>query len=103
MRRSNNISVIKEVIGSVNGLTFFTGRDIVRACCLVGIILFLPGCNATKFLKENETFFKGAEIRLQPQGDIPGQARVKTTLETFITPKPNPKFLGMRTSVWFYY
>ncbi|MEJ0057026.1 MAG: hypothetical protein WDN75_16035 [Bacteroidota bacterium] len=80
-------------------LLFFTNK----ISYLLTITLLLSACNATKFLKENEAFYKGAEIRLQPQGDIPGQARVKTTLQTFITPKPNSKFLGMRTSVWFYY
>ncbi|CAN5250561.1 BamA/TamA family outer membrane protein [soil metagenome] len=81
-------------------------RPILRSFCAASscvLIFTLSGCNGTKFLKEGESFYTGAEIKLVPQGDIPGEKRIKTMLQTFIKPAPNAKIFGNRTSVWFYY
>ncbi len=94
MQRINNISVINKARHL---------KVISRALGLCVVVLLLVSCSATRFLKEGESFYTGAEIKIIPQGDIPGLARVKTELQTFIIPKPNSKFLGMRTSVWLYY
>lgn len=68
------------------------------------VLILLGACSATKFLKENESFYTGAEIKIDTQGKkIRRTDRVKSDLETFITPKPNGKFLGSRPGVWFYY
>jgi outer membrane protein insertion porin family len=101
MRLLNNISVFHAHVGVPHQHGSILKS--LRISGLLAIAALLTGCNATKFLKEGETFYKGADIRIEPQGDIPGQARVKSSLQTFIIPKPNSKFLGMRTSVWFYY
>lgn len=63
----------------------------------------LTGCTGTKFLKEGETFYTGADIKFKPQGKIGGKKNLREELETFITPDPNTKILGMRPEVWFYY
>ena len=65
-------------------------------------ILLLSACTGTKFLREGETFYDGATIKLKPQGRISGKGDLKNELETFITPKPNKKILGMRPGVWFH-
>jgi len=84
----------------------FVIRSLPKSAALLiacGFIFSLSGCTATTFLKEGESFYSGAEIKLVPQGEISNQKRVETMLETFVNPKPNAKIFGSRTSVWFYY
>jgi outer membrane protein insertion porin family len=66
------------------------------------IVLLLQGCTATKFLKDNESFYTGAKIKLNPQGNIGRKKQIVTDLQEFITPKPNATLLSMRPEVWFY-
>lgn len=78
-------------------------RPLYHAILLVALI-FLSGCTGTRYLKEGETFYSGADIRIDTQGkNIGRQKAIKTDLQTLITPEPNGKFLGMRPGVWFYY
>jgi len=67
------------------------------------LALLLPGCTATKFLKEGETFYEGAELHFEmPQGRV-RKARLEEKLHDLIEPKPNSKILGNRPGAWFYY
>ncbi len=75
----------------------------IQTVLLLVCIYIISGCTATKFLKEGETFYEGAKIKIDAKGDISGQADLNEELQTFITPEPNGKFLGMRPAVWFYY
>lgn len=80
--------------------------NIATSCWIVFIVwlsILLTGCTATRFLREGESFYEGAEIKLNPQGKISGKNKLKKHLEPLIIPRPNKKFLGMRTGVWFYY
>ena len=70
---------------------------------LLGLLLFITGCSSTHFLKEDESFYTGAELKINSHGKIRGKKRVKEDLQTFITPKPNATFLGARPAVWFYF
>lgn len=72
---------------------------------MLGMLVFvlLQGCTSTKFLKDGESFYAGAEIKLNPQGSIGRKKQIVNDLQEFITPKPNPTILGMRPEVWFYY
>lgn len=63
----------------------------------------LQACTATKFLPEGETFYEGAEIKFQPQGEVRRLGAVEADLQQLITPKPNKKILGSRIGVWAYY
>lgn len=65
-------------------------------------ITLMSGCTATKFLKEGETFYAGADIKIKPQGKIGGKRELSKSLETLIIPEPNGTFLGMRPAVWLY-
>lgn len=68
------------------------------------IMLLLPGCTATRFLKEGETFYEGAVLDFEmPQGRVRRRAALERNLQELIQPKPNKKFLGMRPGAWFYY
>ena len=92
LRKSNILILLKHLL--VLSKTPFIG--------IIGVIL-ISGCTATKFLKEDESFYTGTKINIDAQGDISGQGDLKEELQGFITPEPNPTFLGMRPSVWFYY
>lgn len=63
----------------------------------------MTGCSASRFLKEGETFYAGAEVVLNTSGHIQDQGKVKKVLESYISPDPSPIFLGSRPSVWLYY
>ena len=88
MQKSNNIIRRPPVSRSIALLLLFS----------------LASCTATRFLKENETFYTGADIRFDTKGRrIPRKGAIEEELQTYITPKPNSTLLGMRPSVWFYY
>lgn len=70
---------------------------------MVIAFICLSGCTATKFLKEDESFYTGAKITIDAKGRIGGQAELKEQLQTLILPEPNGVFLGMRPAVWFYF
>lgn len=70
---------------------------------LLGCMILMSGCTATKFLKDGETFYSGADINIKPQGKIGGKRELRNELETLIIPEPNKTLLGMRPAVWFYY
>jgi outer membrane protein assembly factor BamA len=74
---------------------------LVFGLCLLALLL--PGCTATKFLKEGETFYDGAVLNFEtPQGRV-RKAKLEENLYELIEPKPNGKFLGNRPGAWFYY
>lgn len=76
---------------------------VTRSIALL-LLLSLASCTATRFLKGNETFYTGADIRFDTKGQrIPRKGAIEEELQTYITPKPNATILGMRPSVWFYY
>lgn len=74
-----------------------------RTALMMLVVLSISGCTATKFLKEDESFYAGSKIKLNTKGKITGQGELKEQLEALITPEPNGVFLGMRPAVWFYY
>ena len=77
---------------------------IIKGIFLLIISLSLLGCTGTKFLKENESFYTGAEIHFDTQGKRVGRKKIlREELQEYIQPKPNKKILGMRTGVWFYF
>ncbi|MBL0745115.1 translocation and assembly module lipoprotein TamL [Chryseolinea lacunae] len=64
----------------------------------------LTGCTATGFLKEGDSFYNGAEIDFDTHGKRVGRRKaLRKDLQTFIYPKPNNTFFGMRPGVWFYF
>lgn len=75
----------------------------IRQLMSILIVIALSGCTATKFLKEGESFYTGADINFKKKGKIDGTAELEEELQELITPEPNGTFLGMRPAVWFYY
>jgi outer membrane protein insertion porin family len=77
----------------------FLERCILWFC----MVLFFTGCSGTKFLKDNQSFYTGADIKIVPQGKINRKKNVRRKLEEYLTPKPNTVVLGSRPGVWFYF
>lgn len=65
--------------------------------------ILMSSCTGTRFLKNGETFYDGAEITLQTVDKISGKKALRTELNELITPRPNSTLFGLRPGVWFYY
>jgi len=76
---------------------------LMNAIRISSIACLIMGCSATRFLKEGESFYTGAEVKVVSGNDIDGQKNIKSDLKKLITPKPNTTFLGSRIAVWFHY
>ena len=66
-------------------------------------IFLLAGCSGTKYLQEGESFYGGAEIKINTLEKIGGKKQLLNNLEPYLLPKPNAVILGSRPGVWFYY
>ena len=66
------------------------------------ILLLVTSCSGTKYLKEGETFYSGAEIKINTFEKVGGKKRLVKNLEQYLLPKPNVAILGSRPGVWFY-
>ncbi len=96
MQRRNNIASRFAILQE--------GHKLAYALFLFILCISLFSCTATKFLKEGETFYAGSDIKFETQGKRVGRKKIlKRELDEYIIPKPNKKFLGMRSGVWFYF
>ncbi|WEK68267.1 MAG: BamA/TamA family outer membrane protein [Candidatus Chryseobacterium colombiense] len=60
-------------------------------------------CSNTKFLKEGQMLYTGAEVKIENDSLSKKERKeLKTALEANLTPKPNSTFLGMRPKLYFY-
>lgn len=79
-------------------------HKVTRVLCVLAIYSLILSCSGTKFLKEGESFYTGAEINFDTQGKRVGRKKIlRRELEEYIQPKPNKTILGMRPGVWFYF
>src|SRR5688572_1097263 len=79
-------------------------RRMANALLFFAITVFITSCSGSKFLKEGESFYEGADIEFDTQGRRVGRKKIlRKELQEYITPKPNPKTFGMRPGVWFYF
>lgn len=70
---------------------------------LPALFLFLTACSATKYLKEDQSFYAGSEIKFHSKGRVGGKKELKRDLEAMIVPAPNTEILGMRPGVWLFF
>ncbi len=78
------------------------GRTVLKLCFGI-LLLLLSACTGTKFLKEGETFYTGAQITFNSRERTWRKGDIRTELDELISPKPNTTVLGSRPGVWFYY
>lgn len=80
-----------------------TASPKLKVFLLSVLLVLLSGCSATKYLKENESFYAGSEIKFHPVGRVGAKKELKMDLESMIVPAPNTEILGMRPGVWLYF
>jgi outer membrane protein assembly factor BamA len=68
-----------------------------------GITVAVVSCSNTKFLKEGQMLYTGAEVKIQ-NDTLPKNKKneLKAALEENLTPKPNSSFLGLRPKLYAY-
>ncbi|MCU7615293.1 BamA/TamA family outer membrane protein [Chryseobacterium sp. GMJ5] len=70
---------------------------------IAGFAFVIISCSNTKFLKEGQLLYTGAEINIEndtlPKKD---KNELKAALEENLTPKPNSSFLGLRPKLYAY-
>lgn len=68
-----------------------------------GIASGLVSCSNTRFLKENQMLYTGAEVKIESHTISKKDKKdLQAALEANLTPKPNSTFLGMRPKLYFY-
>jgi len=68
-----------------------------------GLTVTVISCSNTKFLKEGQLLYTGAEINIE-NDTLPKKDKnlLKAALEENLTPKPNSSFLGLRPKLYAY-
>lgn len=68
-----------------------------------GLASVVLSCSNTKFLKEGQMLYIGAEVKID-NDTIPKKEKeeLRSILENNLTPKPNSSFLGLRPKLFFY-
>lgn len=68
-----------------------------------GTLGFAFSCSNTKYLKEGEMLYTGAEVKIENDSlSKKSKKALKSELEDNLTPKPNSSFLGLRPKLFFY-
>jgi outer membrane protein assembly factor BamA len=63
----------------------------------------LASCSALKFVPPGEKLYTGAKVKLAENAGEKYARKAKREAEEIIRPIPNSSFLGIRSSVWWYY
>ena len=75
----------------------------IRQVLIFGTVGFALSCSNTKFLKEGELLYTGAEVKIENDSlSKKSKKALKSELEDNLTPKPNSSFLGLRPKLFFY-
>ncbi|MGB3342331.1 MAG: BamA/TamA family outer membrane protein [Aequorivita sp.] len=69
----------------------------------VSILFLLQSCAVKKYIPEDEKLYTGATVEIKSDSIIDKESQLKSILEEALRPKPNKKFLGMRSGLHFYY
>ncbi|MDQ0592815.1 outer membrane protein insertion porin family [Chryseobacterium ginsenosidimutans] len=68
-----------------------------------GMASLAVSCSNTKYLKEGQMLYTGAEIKIENDTISKKEKNeLQTALEGNLTPKPNSSFLGLRPKLYFY-
>ena len=75
----------------------------IRQVLFFGTLGFAFSCSNTKYLKEGEMLYTGAEVKIENDSlSEKSKKALKSELEDNLTPKPNSSFLGLRPKLFFY-
>lgn len=68
-----------------------------------GMTATIISCSNTKFLKDGQLLYTGAEVKIESDSLIKKEkSALKAALEENLTPKPNSSFLGLRPKLYAY-
>ena len=78
-------------------------KNCFKYLLIAGFSAIIFSCSNTKFLKEGQMLYTGAEIKIESD-TIPKKQKkqLKENLEENLTPKANSTFLGLRPKLYFY-
>src|SRR5690606_28262047 len=75
----------------------------IRYFIASSLLFAISSCSNTRFLKEGEMLYTGAEIKIENDTLPRNQKKdLESGLEENLTPKPNSSFLGLRPKLYFY-
>lgn len=64
----------------------------------------ISGCSGLRYVPKEESLYAGASVKIVTVGNVSKKTgNVKSEVTDVIRPKPNKKFLGMRSALWLYY
>ncbi len=70
---------------------------------LLFVLGLLTSCSNTKFLKEGQQLYTGAEVEILSDSMSKSEKKIlQKELETHLYPKPNSSFLGLRPKLYLY-
>ncbi len=64
--------------------------------------IFLESCSGLKGLTDDQKLYTGGSVQFADEKITGKPKELRKELDKLLTPKPNKKFLGMRTSLWIY-
>ncbi|MBO6185529.1 MAG: BamA/TamA family outer membrane protein [Chryseobacterium sp.] len=68
-----------------------------------GITVAVVSCSNTKFLKDGQMLYTGAEVKIESDSlSKKEKSELQSALEENLTPKPNSTFLGLRPKLYAY-
>ena len=68
-----------------------------------GIMVAVISCSNTKFLKDRQMLYTGAEVKIENDSlSKKEKSELQSALEESLTPKPNSTFLGLRPKLYAY-
>lgn len=70
-------------------------------CCI--FLFMLASCSALKFVPQGQKLYTGAKVKLADNEGQKFAQKAKREAEEIVRPIPNSSFLGVRSSVWWYY
>ena len=69
----------------------------------LGITVAVISCSNTKFLKDGQMLYTGAEVKIENDSlSKKEKSELQSALEESLTPKPNSTFLGLRPKLYAY-
>ena len=75
----------------------------LKSFVVSGAALTLFSCSNTRFLKEGQMLYTGADVNIENDTISKKEKKeLQTALEDNLTPKPNSSFLGLRPRLFFY-
>lgn len=78
-------------------------RNTLKIVVLNLVAIVAVSCSSTKNLPDKEQLYIGAEVKIEDDSPSGSKRKeLKEELESLLRPKPNSKFLGMRSKLFFY-